>query len=71
MNELGHCPSYIYRGYKADINEGDHRIPFLARWPRRIAAGSSSRDVQGQHPEIVELLWALLEKYQATGHGRS
>jgi arylsulfatase A-like enzyme len=42
MNELGHYPSYIYRGYKSDIWEGGHRIPFLARWPGRVAAGSSS-----------------------------
>ncbi len=42
MNELGHFPSHIYRGYKSDIWEGGHRVPFLARWPARIAAGSSS-----------------------------
>ena len=42
MNEQGHYPSYIYRGYKSDIYEGGHRIPCLARWPARIAAGSSS-----------------------------
>lgn len=38
----GHDPSYIYRGHKADIYEGGHRVPFLARWPERISAGSSS-----------------------------
>ena len=42
MNEQGHYPSYIYRGYKSDIYEGGHRVPFLARWPRRVPAGSSS-----------------------------
>ena len=42
MNELGHFPSHIYRGYKSDIWEGGHRIPLLARWPVRIAPGSSS-----------------------------
>jgi len=44
MNELGHFPSHIYRGYKSDIWEGGHRIPFLARWPARIAPGSSSSE---------------------------
>lgn len=29
----GHQPSYIYRGYKADIWEGGHRIPFIVKWP--------------------------------------
>lgn len=42
MNEQGHYPSYIYRGYKSDIYEGGHRIPFLARWPDQIKPGSSS-----------------------------
>ena len=44
MNEQGHYPSYIYRGYKSDIWEGGHRIPLLARWPRRVRAGSSSHE---------------------------
>ncbi len=35
-----HYPSYIYRGHKADIYEGGHRVPFIARWPHKIAAGS-------------------------------
>jgi arylsulfatase A-like enzyme len=37
---FGHNPSYHFRGYKADIFEGGHRIPFLVRWPGRVAAGS-------------------------------
>ena len=44
MNEKGHFPSYVYRGYKSDIFEGGHRIPFLARWPNQIEAGSSSNE---------------------------
>ena len=44
MNEQGHYPSYIYRGYKSDIWEGGHRIPLLARWPRRVAPGSSAHE---------------------------
>jgi len=37
---LGHFPSYIYRGYKADIWEGGHRIPLIMRWPGQIKPGS-------------------------------
>jgi len=37
---FGHDPSYVFRGHKADIFEGGHRIPFVARWPGRIAPGS-------------------------------
>jgi arylsulfatase A-like enzyme len=42
LTAQGHNPSYRFRGYKADIFEGGHRIPFLARWPGKIKAGSTS-----------------------------
>ncbi len=32
----GHYPNSIYRGHKADIFEGGHRVPFLIKWPNRI-----------------------------------
>jgi arylsulfatase A-like enzyme len=38
----GHNPSYVFRGNKADIYEGGHRIPFLVRWPGHVSAGSKS-----------------------------
>lgn len=38
---LGHHPSYHFRGHKADIYEGGHRIPLLVRWPAGIQAGST------------------------------
>ena len=31
------------RGYKARIFEGGHRIPFMAKWPRKIPAGVTRR----------------------------
>ena len=45
INELeskGHYPSAQFRGYKADIWDGGHRIPFICRWPAKIKAGTSS-----------------------------
>ena len=42
LERKGHFPSYHFRGYKADIFDGGHRIPFLARWPGRIAPGTAS-----------------------------
>jgi len=42
LKNRGHNPSYIYRGHKADIFEGGHRVPFIAKWPRRIVPGSIS-----------------------------
>lgn len=41
---LGHKPSYIFRGHKADIYEGGHRVPFIIRWSGEIGAGSVSRE---------------------------
>jgi arylsulfatase A-like enzyme len=38
----GHNPSYEFRGHKADIFDGGHRVPFLVRWPARVKAGGKS-----------------------------
>jgi arylsulfatase A-like enzyme len=38
----GHDPSYNFRGWKSDIFEGGHRIPFLVRWPARVKPGTCS-----------------------------
>lgn len=45
LAELGHDPSYIYRGHKADIYEGGHRIPFIIRWPEHISKGRVSNEI--------------------------
>ena len=37
MEEKGHHPSYIYRGYKNDIYEGGHRIPLIVSWKGKYA----------------------------------
>lgn len=42
LEAQGHYASERYRGYKSDIWDGGHRVPFLARWPGRIPAGSRS-----------------------------
>ena len=36
LEEMGHYPSWILRGSKADIWDGGHRVPFIVRWPRII-----------------------------------
>ncbi len=43
--KYGHHPGYIFRGIKSDIWEGGHHIPFIARWPGHIPAGSRSDEV--------------------------
>jgi arylsulfatase A-like enzyme len=45
LAEKGHNPSYVFRGTKADIWDGGHHIPFLARWPGKIKAGSKSGQI--------------------------
>jgi len=42
LRAKGHNPSAQFRGTKADIFDGGHHIPFLARWPGRVKAGSTS-----------------------------
>ena len=42
LEEKGHYASGPFRGYKADIWEGGHRVPFFVRWPGVISAGSIS-----------------------------
>jgi arylsulfatase A-like enzyme len=38
----GHDPSYVFRGHKADIYDGGHRIPFIAACPQFVKPGTSS-----------------------------
>ncbi|SHJ37902.1 Arylsulfatase A [Arenibacter nanhaiticus] len=43
INEMlakGHSPSGIFRGHKADIFEGGHRVPFIVKWPQKIKAAT-------------------------------
>ena len=35
-----HYPSIGFRGHKADIYEGGHRVPFIVRWNKKVKAGS-------------------------------
>ena len=42
LGQIGHDPSYHFRGHKADIFEGGHRVAFVARWPAVIKAGTTS-----------------------------
>lgn len=42
LKEKNHYPSYVYRGHKADIYEGGHRVPFIVKWPSVIKGGQTS-----------------------------
>lgn len=43
LHKKGHDPSAGFRGHKADIFEGGHRVPFIVRWPGVVRPGSSSQ----------------------------
>jgi arylsulfatase A-like enzyme len=42
LEDQGHFPSAEFRGYKSDVWEGGHRIPFIARWPGVVKEGTRS-----------------------------
>ena len=52
FERVGHRVSGPFRGYKADIWEGGHRVPFVARWPTEILAATRC----GQTIGLVDIL---------------
>jgi len=51
VNAYGHIERYDHwssngrRGVKRDLYEGGHRVPFIARWPGQIPAGTKSDEI--------------------------
>jgi len=42
VKQYGHSSAGELRGAKRDLWEGGHRVPFIARWPGKIKAGTTS-----------------------------
>jgi len=59
VRRFEHNPSHIYRGIKADIWDGGHRVPFIARWPGLIEGGSVS-DETICHVDLMATCAAIL-----------
>jgi arylsulfatase A-like enzyme len=57
--DLGHDSSGGYRGTKSDAFEGGHRVPFLARWPGVVPAGSRCAELIG-HLDVYATLAEIL-----------
>ena len=43
LESKGHYPSYVFRGTKADIFEGGHRVPFIVRYQEAVKPGVSDQ----------------------------
>lgn len=43
----GHRQNADLLGFKFGVWEGGHRVPFIARWPGRVPAGTTSKQVLG------------------------
>ena len=42
LERQGHFASADFRGYKSDIWEGGHRVPFFVRWPGKVKPATHS-----------------------------
>lgn len=62
LRRVNHDPSAGFRGYKSDLFEGGHRVPFIARWPGQVPAGTRCTRTIGQ----VDLLATCAELVGAT-----
>lgn len=63
-----HRANGALRGQKADIHEGGHRVPMIARWPGQIAAGSERPELFG-HVDFLRSLCSLVGIEVAEGAG--
>lgn len=58
--QYGHASMGALRGAKRDLWEGGHRVPFLARWPGKIKAGSTSEETIC-HVDLMATIAAVLK----------
>ncbi len=48
IRNYDHWSAAPFRGLKRDVYEGGHHVPFVVRWPSKIAAGSTNEQVISQ-----------------------
>lgn len=66
--ELGHRSNGNLLGFKFDAWEGGHRVPFIARWPGKIPAGTSSDELLS-NIDMLATLAALVDRPLEPGEG--
>lgn len=47
IERYGHAANGPWRGQKADIHEGGHRVPCIVRWPGRVQPGTATSHLAG------------------------
>jgi arylsulfatase A-like enzyme len=57
----GHEANRPWRGQKADVHEGGHRVPFIVRWPGRAKAGSTAEQLTC----LTDIFSSVMEASQA------
>jgi len=45
VKAYGHLPNCTLRGYKGDIWEAGHRIPFIVKWPDKVKSGMTNKEL--------------------------
>ncbi len=58
--KFGHHACGVLKGHKASPNEGGHRVPFIARWPGKIAPGT----VSGSTINFTDFFATLAEMFE-------
>ncbi len=70
LENQGHFASAQFRGYKADVWDGGHRVPFLVRWPGKVKPGShSSRLIC--HTDLMATCAEILARSYRTTRART
>lgn len=62
VQQFGHASSGELRGAKRDAWEGGHRVPFIARWPGKVRANTTSDEVVC-HVDFMATVAAILGEH--------
>lgn len=68
LAKFNHAPSGGYRGHKADIYEGGHRVPLIVRWPGHVDAGRKT-DALACLTDVYTTLQSITEQPRTASGG--
>jgi arylsulfatase A len=66
IKQFGHLANGPWRGMKADIHEGGHRVPFIVRWPGHTTAGRTCDAMIGLH-DLYDTFGAIVGHEDGAG----